>query len=1240
MGNSEDNKVITLTGGISSSPSDLTCKDTELEECLDMVNINDELIPLQDPLDLGVMQTSELKRESNVALYGFNRVLIRWDNTTGLPIYKWEVQNPFTAWKCTNVDDFYGDIIYTEKAVPGEGDTILKYSNGEYTDVTSPSASSSDDYYVDSLYANEKIFVKVPGEESATHMYERVVAKIHRNPIVVYCNFAVLNAQVYSDLELQNSCGTIIGTSSGSIDINWFLNYASSGDAAKVYSLKGEIAKSPTTLTVYTAKYIPDINDNTYNTRFEKTDKVISSVANNTITVNNVVYTKMAGQHLVNTNEQIWSAGSIFPSSGSARDKNGVELSGYTFGGRVLMTQYENVTAGGEGLTFVRANNLDTSYSGFANVLPSGTSVNLDFKYVHEHNNYKHYIGWYLYETPTPDEYLLTWHKENSSGSAIEYGGCICIRSSAFGAITSEPASITHVGNTLLMVVPNKGIRYFLWVGTEYKDLGYTIPDLDIELMLSRKYVEDSTIKDDVQANTELADQYISNATLNNFTKNVNQVVSLGSYDGILGTDTGRVMANKQDDYNNLIYGLYAKNKKYAAQRKGFVNPFFVRYAIELYDGTYYKISQPILMLPSTTKNSYALRMHGNNTMALHTEYSLMYYKSKSDYSEWKDIVKNVVLFVSDDIDIYDTNVDALGYEQIGLNDYVSDGVASSTLDNTYGNYFHSEQLSAYIPSIPISTFTDNAYSCWKVMNGQSAGEMADGIKNSAIFYKICEIGAFEKSSEWMPCADKMRKSTLQNLTTQPQLVNDISGDDYYSHCNIIPSKIFSFNRRLHLYGATRDFFKGWLEFVPMEYLYNNTKLSTTKKIAVYIKTGSGEKCVIQQSPAGTTNLLKDYWFFYPDERAYKAEIYIDNNLYYTLSLKVHPHLHGAYYYGGLPTSASGYGSYTTKTPVESCTPEELNNQVIVSDVDNPFSFGAKSYITIGTGSVIGLASLTTALSQGQFGSYPTIAFTNEGIWAMHVDSDGTYSSVVPFSREVCCNENSIIATDGAIFFASNKGMMAVTGTNQSGSGVDCVSKQLQGKKNGELMTDLLFATCMWDYKERLLIVVGPVNCWVYSLSTGTWSQAAHTIYSSVEPSWIVSSYPDYLFQTNDSSEQDHHVWSLINRPNRGQDSRMYGSMTITSRPLKLSGSLIMDTIMRIKHLLSMTDRTQPNPSGSADFTLYASDDLKDWFTMSSLRGKPWKFYKIKYTFSDWNAVDSYSGTVITVQPRRIDKIR
>ena len=177
-------------------------------------------------------------------------------------------------------------------------------------------------------------------------------------------------------------------------------------------------------------------------------------------------------------------------------------------------------------------------------------------------------------------------------------------------------------------------------------------------------------------------------------------------------------------------------------------------------------------------------------------------------------------------------------------------------------------------------------------------------------------------------------------------------------------------------------------------------------------------------------------FLFYPNINAYKAVIVAYDYLpsYYEVPLEQHKFLNGAFYFGGWDNPAQG-GYVSSASPTEQRI-IDLPNKIYTSEVNNPFHFPVLGINTIGTGTILGISSAVKALSEGQFGQFPLYAFTTEGVWALEVSNTGTYTARQPVTREVCINSDSITQIDSAVLFATNRGIMLI-----SGSTVQCISE-------------------------------------------------------------------------------------------------------------------------------------------------------------------------------------------------------
>ena len=261
--------------------------------------------------------------------------------------------------------------------------------------------------------------------------------------------------------------------------------------------------------------------------------------------------------------------------------------------------------------------------------------------------------------------------------------------------------------------------------------------------------------------------------------------------------------------------------------------------------------------------------------------------------------------------------------------------------------------------------------------------------------------------------------------------------------------------------------------------------------------------------------------------------------------------------------------SFEEKTPYE-----ERPNIVKVSLVDNPFIFPAQSTYSPSQGKVVGMASNSVALSQGQFGEHPLYMFCDNGIWAMSVDTSGTlaYSNSFPVSREACLGNSLLLGIDSGVVFLGNKGVMLL-----SGSRINCISSSMDGDESSgmqyagsDFMLKMLpiffplgitavvgFMGCMRSavasYLPRTgeLLFVNPLFnfCYIYSLAHGTWGKVSGKV------SGVIAAYPvSKLFAV------DNNVTKIMSVPNVIAGAN---SVLLHTRPL-LWGTKLPKRVMQL----------------------------------------------------------------------------
>lgn len=616
--------------------------------------------------------------------------------------------------------------------------------------------------------------------------------------------------------------------------------------------------------------------------------------------------------------------------------------------------------------------------------------------------------------------------------------------------------------------------------------------------------------------------------------------------------------AKFKDHINDLLIQAY-KEAKDKSQLSGNI---FVRYAVELYSGALYS-SMPILIkdyelkinvsqytdiytteviLPEGTSFEngpyHTVRAWQNTAKVNLTPYDL--YVSCLDaekLKDWKDIIKSINIYISVPANFWKP-------EYFQLNNRTYDTYAS--LDGLNREFQHTE-------SSGVVTIGDQVNAEQFLLNQSSQTYLVKSIP------VLDERGAF--TEEFLELSSRHKLEIDKDLMDVDKLMEQtrLTKDDM-KHYPLGASSMSTFNNSFLLPNPTSQI------------VYDYDRLNTYSKyekestdapeeydirydVAFVIKGDAEDKIVyaqdfrVKQSADGSKSKGYDYYAFqtFPDNRAYKMIVKAtkinssnaeESVKYGELDMLAHPYLDCAYFYAGLDKTIF---SLCDKDSMEMPKANSLNdteNKLYVSDVNDPFTFPLEKRYTF-SGKVLGVAIVTTALSQGQFGQFPLYVFTEDGIWAMETASDGKFITQKPMSRHVCINPESITPLDDAVVFVTSQGVMML-----QGSQVVNISPDMNGRhyviesgpktiiENQDFFCDLLpalsdnthflayvkEATVAYDYAGRRLIFIKKDEKYqyIYKLDTKTWHKTAYGI-KLVAP---INSYPECLVMGETDEEE------------------------------------------------------------------------------------------------------------------------
>lgn len=473
-------------------------------------------------------------------------------------------------------------------------------------------------------------------------------------------------------------------------------------------------------------------------------------------------------------------------------------------------------------------------------------------------------------------------------------------------------------------------------------------------------------------------------------------------------TNPDRLLLADANHFSIAYYDAFFQLQENAWKRHYFIQPILVRYAITLYDGSRIFSSAPVMISQPNPIQPYQIRLRVKSTSnicsgtqageILAINYNIRYFIRNLNLENWKDIVRSIDIFVAPEATIFepDAKREGLVYEierteELGvLTFYVKGSISFLDLSEIKKQYLQ-----------------------------------------SPLFYKIATIENWSdlKSGKWYDLNNEIRPDQLvheEALTPDNTTLLSTGAQVSYVH-----------NKRLHMANLSRKLFPGF----PL-CLYDTGQKGTESAdayIRTYLKNEWGESVVVWSGHMEFFSNQLSPLISYPDSNAYKMEIVVKSSsgrYKGTFTLTPSEHENRADYLGSsfdplvLPDD-----SVSASTPLEVPTASNdvytQNNTLRVSEYENPFLFPAEQTYSVSNSAITGIASITTALSEGQFGEFPLYLFTEEGIWALQNGTgDVCYSAQHQLSREPIPKGSPIIPLEEAVIFATSKGLSILQGAS------------------------------------------------------------------------------------------------------------------------------------------------------------------------------------------------------------------
>lgn len=761
-----------------------------------------------------------------------------------------------------------------------------------------------------------------------------------------------------------------------------------------------------------------------------------------------------------------------------------------------------------------------------------------------------------------------------------------------------------------------------------------------------------------------------ANILADNGTKSYHAKGTVKIAKGFDNTVSGKVIEYNADNYQAVMAATNKFVNEKATEQSRFIYPFFVRYALRLYDGSYARCSEPILMIPNSGYAPLIEFTEGNNKLSLYAFIARLQCDIQNTIDDkWRDIISGVDIFVSPPIYPYNQGDNfkesekrfefavinaTAGVDQIKGSSF---GYCCLSGEKT-ANYGYAKHDLAAMAKRQFGFGDTATKEDWRVVRIAKADDQMEKIQNTASFFLV-------HSFEFDEFNAAVRKSVLDDYHTidikkgvLSALVNrQTLSDNSLSNAVFFGAHLHTYNQRLHLFDYAMQLPAPLSPAGMNNIVYRHDTRGTLCRLTVFIKTAQGERVVSTTITNGDEQPTALPWFFYPHTGAYRAVLVFktverEYNVA-TLQLKTHPFLNGAYWLADtldadMPTDA--FTSTIEETTIkDTCL---YPNAVLLSEVDNPFAFLPSRMVSIGVSRIVKMAAAVQALSQGQFGQFPLYAFTSEGVWALEVNNEGAYSAKQPITRDVCTNAKAITQIDNAVIFVAQRGIMRIAGAT-----TECISteidnddrpfaKSLPSMKGIINQTninhpdaprlDMEYIDCipfreftancrmLYDYPRQRIIVYNPAYQYqyVYSLEEKSWGMMAYPIVDHL------NAYPSALALDTDDNLVDFSAYLPATKT------------LLVTMPFKLD---LPDTHKTINTIIQRGFFTRH----AIIQVLYASNDLQQWHyvwssgneRLSGFRGSPYKFFCLAVT-AQLNHDEQLYGFTASFTPRLTNRPR
>lgn len=553
----------------------------------------------------------------------------------------------------------------------------------------------------------------------------------------------------------------------------------------------------------------------------------------------------------------------------------------------------------------------------------------------------------------------------------------------------------------------------------------------------------------------------------------------------------------------------------------------FLRYAIEMIDGTTLKLSEPVFLYNGNVSLTDHPVSDPTMYMSINTYLFEIDYQIQAvlptGWADYKNLIRGVSVFMTKPVSKYDLEQSGLTTGDVFVDLYEK--------PNLLTDLFRNESLYYRVFHIPFNTI---------VGGGTGAIGRSTPIKTSPGGRRV----PFSPRSGTGSAGDIARRDSPSTLTQYRSVkfgfqgdlgadrtynpnefnINDITSYEILnvsdtSHHNILGINSLTYNSRLFLGDTYTRLFDGYNISHIVE-LTGGALAEFDIWVEVDLETTLGKRTVMQTMKSTKDSIKVPLLIGYPDIRATELRIIHNQTgslLKTTFSLEGHPVLNiaTATMQDGvaITTAAKDTDGYLTITIANidvACSALTTvssflrdKNRIQLTELYNPFITPALYSYQVGDGNIVGIAVNMLPLDD-KFGTFPVFVFTSRGIWALNLSDTGSVvvSNIAPVSDAICTNKDSIITINNLLVFLASDGIKLLSGQTPA---------EISDIAEGPILSALSGNVSYGEIKAQTLL--NDVAAQLSSVDLLAYSEEARFAFDKIHREIIVSNYDyDYSY--------------------------------------------------------------------------------------------------------------------------------